>query len=291
MAHRAGHAAIVGRPNVGKSTLLNALVGAKVSIVTPKPQTTRNRITGIRTLPGAQIVFVDTPGIHRARSMMNRRMVEVARRSLADAEAVLLVLDATAGVTPADRELATSLGGEPIVVLNKMDRVARPALLPMIAEVGTFVPGREIIPVSARTGEQVEAVLDAAAAAMPESPPLYPEDQHTGETERFLVQELIREQLLRKTDEEVPYGTAVVVEEFQEEPARSLLLVRATILVDRPGHKGIVIGAGGTRLRDIGRSARLALEALFAVKVFLELFVRVEANWARNPRRLRELGL
>jgi len=294
MAHRAGYAAIVGRPNVGKSTLLNALVGAKVAIVTPKPQTTRNRILGIRTLPEAQVVFLDTPGIHAARSLLNRRMVEVARRTLGEVDAILLVLDATPGVTPADRDLGTSLAalGRPtIAVLNKLDRVRPPELLPAMEALAHVLPGCEIIPASARSGDNVPAVLAAVIAALPEGPRLYPEDEYTTETERFLVQEIVREQLFLHTEEEVPYGTTVIVEEFTEKPEKRLLLVHATILVDRPSHKAIVIGAGGGRLKEIGRRARLELQALFDVKVFLELFVRVEPGWTRNPRRLQELGL
>src|SRR5439155_797218 len=222
MAHRAGYAAIVGRPNVGKSTLLNALVGAKVAIVTPKPQTTRNRILGIRTLPEAQVVFLDTPGIHEARSLLNRRMVEVARQALDDADVVVLVVDATAGVTPADRELARGLGAlarPTVVVLSKLDLVRPPVLLPAMEALGTLLPGREIIPVGARTGENVRVVLDAVVKALPEGPRLYPEDEYTAESERFLAQELIREQLFSQTEEEIPYGTAVRVEEFRAQRA------------------------------------------------------------------------
>jgi len=294
MPHRAGLAAIVGRPNVGKSTLLNALVGTKVAIVTPKPQTTRNRIVGIRTLPEAQIAFLDTPGLHEARSLLNRRMVDVAQQTLGEADVVLFVVDAVAGVSPADRELATRLAGlraTTIAVLNKRDRVRPPALLPTMAALGECLPGRDVFPASARTGEQVDTVLAAVVAALPVGPRRYPEDEYTTETERFLVQETIREQLFLQTEEEVPYGTAVEVEEFVEQPERNLLVLRATIVVDRPSHKGIVIGTEGRRLREIGRRARLELERLFGVRVFLELFVRVEAGWARNPRRLRELGL
>jgi GTP-binding protein Era len=294
MSHRAGYVAIAGRPNVGKSTLLNALVGTKVAIVTPKPQTTRTRIVGIRTLPEAQVAFLDMPGLHEARSLLNRRMVEVAREALDAGDAVLLVLDAAAGVTGGDRAVAAQVAGRSrpvIVVLNKRDRVRPAKLLPMMAELGALLPGRDVIPASARTGEGVDTVLAAVAAALPAGPPLYPEDEYTTETERFLVQELVREQILLQTDEEVPYGAAVLVEDFHESPERNLVVVRATILVDRPSHKGIVIGAGGQRLRELGTRARLGLEALLGVKVFLELFVRVEPGWARNPRRLTELGL
>jgi len=294
MAYRAGYAAIVGRPNVGKSTLLNALVGVKLAAVTPKPQTTRNRIVGIRTLPEAQVVFVDTPGIHQARSLLNRRIVEVAHQTLGDADVVLALIDVTGGVTPGDRELVaavTALPATPIVVLSKRDRVRPSALLPLMETLGALLPGREIVPVSARTGENIPLLLDHVASALPEGPRLYPEDDFTAETERFLVQETVREQLFLQMAEEVPYGTAVEVEEFTEKPEQNVLVLRATILVDRPTHKPIVIGAGGQRLREIGRRARLDLEALFGKKIFLSLFVRVEPGWSENARRLKELGL
>jgi GTP-binding protein Era len=221
-------------------------------------------------------------------------MVDVARQALAEADVVLLVLDATARMTGDDRELAGALARLPattIAVLNKLDRVAPPALLSLMAALADLLPGREVIPSSARTGEGVPAILAATAAALPEGPRLHPEEHFTAETERFLAQELVREQVFLRTAEEVPYGCAVVIEAFTEKPDRNLLVVSATILVDRPGHKAIVIGAGGRRLREVGRRARLALEALFGIKVFLELFVRVEPGWARNQERLRQLGL
>jgi len=294
VAHRAGYVAIVGRPNVGKSTMLNALVGVKLAIVTPKPQTTRNRIVGIRTLPEGQVVFLDTPGIHAARSTLNRRMVDVARKALGDAEVAVWVVDATAGITRGERELGRTLvevGHPTIVVLNKSDAVPRPALLPLMAELGALLPGREVLPTSARSGDNVELLLRTVIAVLPEGPRIYPEDELTDETERFLVQEMVREQLFLQTVEEVPYGTAVVVDSFSEQRERGLLVIKATILVDRESHKGIIIGSGGQRLKEIGRRARLELEAFFDLKVFLELFVRVERDWAENPRRLKDLGL
>jgi GTP-binding protein Era len=294
MAHRSGYVAVVGRPNVGKSTLVNALVGAKVAIVSPKPQTTRTRIVGIRTLPEAQIVFIDTPGLHAPRSLINRRMVDTAEQVLEEADLTLLVLDATAGVTRADGELAARLAERrpaTIVALNKLDRVRPPALLPAMARLGTLLPGRDVFPVCARTGAGTAPLLATTVAALPAGPLLYPDDEYTSATERFLAEELIREQLFIQMKREVPYGTAVNVEEFVDEPGRDLVRVRATILVDRPGHKGIVIGAGGVQLREIGRRARLGMEELLGKRVFLELFVRVEPGWAENPRRLEELGL
>jgi GTP-binding protein Era len=294
LQYRAGYVAIVGRPNVGKSTLLNALVGVKLAIVTPKPQTTRNRIVGIRTLPEGQVIFLDTPGIHEARSTLNRRMVDVARKALGDAEVAVWVLDVKAGITRGERELGKTLAelGHPtIAVLNKSDAVRRPVLLPLMAETGTLLPGREVLPTSARTGDNVDVLLRTVVAALPEGPRIYPEDELTAEPERFLVQEMVREQLFLQTAEEVPYGTAVVVDSFSEQRERGLLVIKATILVDRESHKGIVIGSGGQRLKEIGRRARLELEAFFDVMVFLELFVRVERDWAENSRRLKELGL
>jgi GTP-binding protein Era len=294
MSHRAGFVAIVGRPNVGKSTLLNALVGTKVAIVTPKPQTTRNRIVGIRTLADAQALFVDTPGIHDARSPLNRRMVDVARRALAEADVVLLVVDAHAGATGPDRELAAALAplATPVVVaVNKIDRIAKPALLPLLGTLGAVVPGRDLVPVSARSGDGVDVVLRTVTALLPEGPRLHPEEHFTAETERFLVQETIREQVFLATEEEVPYGTAVVVEEWTEKPDQELLVVHATILVERDNHKGMIIGTGGQQLKEIGQRARQALERLFGHRVYLELFVRVEPGWSRDPRRLAELGL
>jgi GTP-binding protein Era len=294
MTHRAGTVAIVGRPNVGKSTLLNALVGTKVAIVTPKPQTTRTRVVGIRTTPAGQAVFVDTPGIHAARSTLNRRMVETARRTLEDVEAVLWVLDAGAGITAGDRELARELAasGLPVVVvLNKMDRLPRAQLLPLMAELATLLPGRELVPASARRGENVTTVLDVVLGVLPEGPPLHPEDEFTTEPARALAQELVREQIFLSTRDEVPYGSATLIERFEERPEQGLTVIGATILVTRPSHKAIVIGTGGERLREIGTLARQGLERLLGTRVFLELFVRVEPGWSDNPRRLAELGL
>ena len=294
MTHRAGTVAIVGRPNVGKSTLLNALVGTKVAIVTPKPQTTRTRVVGIRSTPAGQVVFVDTPGIHAARSTLNRRMVETARRTLEDVEAVLWVLDAGAGITAGDRELAHELAatGLPVVVvLNKMDRLPRAQLLPLMAELATLLPGRELVPASARREENVATVLDVVIGLLPEGPPLHPEDEFTTEPARALAQELVREQIFLSTRDEVPYGSATLVERYEERPEQGLTVIGATILVTRPSHKAIVIGTGGERLREIGTLARQGLERLLGTRVFLELFVRVEPGWSDNPRRLAELGL
>jgi GTPase len=294
MAHRAGIAVIVGRPNVGKSTLLNALVGQKVAIVTPRPQTTRTRIVGIRTFPEAQLVLVDTPGLHQARSLLNRRMVDLARTSLSEADVAVLVIDASVGLHAGDREIAEGLAATKapaVVVLNKIDRIAKSKLLPIMAAVAQILPGAEIVPASAKTGAELATVVDVIVKTLPEGPSLYPDEDFTTETERTLVQELVREQIFLATRDEVPYGVAVVLEEFTEKPQQNLTVVKATILVDRENHKPIVLGTKGERIKAIGTTARQEIEALLGTKVFLELFVRVEPGWSESPRRLTELGL
>ena len=292
-AHRAGFVTLVGRPNVGKSTLLNRLVGTKLAAVAEKPQTTRNRIVGIVNRPEAQLVFVDTPGIHDPRGPLNTRMVAIARQALGDTDATVLVLDAAAGVTPADREVAADLAGRPglVVALTKNDLVGRPVLLAACARAGEVLPAAEIVPVSGRTGDNLERLIGLVAAQLPPGDPLYPPDQLSEQSERFLAAELVREKVIAQTRDELPYKTAVVVEEFREEPDRGLLVIHASILVERESQKGIVIGEGGRRIREIGRAARLDLEASFACRVFLDLRVKVARDWSTDPRVLRELGL
>ncbi len=294
MAHRAGTAAIVGRPNVGKSTLVNALVGQKVAIVTPRPQTTRTRIVGIRTLPEAQLVLIDTPGLHQARSLLNRRMVDLARTSLAEADVAVLVVDAASGIKGGDREIVEGLAATKaptVVVLNKIDLIVKSKILPVMAALADLLPGAELVPASAKTGAELATVLDVIVSKLPEGPRLYPEEEFTTETERSLVLELVREQIFLATRDEVPYGAAVLLDEFTEKPEKALTVIKATILVDRESHKPIVLGSGGERIKAIGTTARQEIEALLGTKVFLELFVRVEPGWSESPRRLTELGL
>ena len=285
---------LAGRPNVGKSTLLNALVGAKVSIITPKPQTTRNRIAGIRTLPGAQVILLDTPGVHAARSPLNRRLVQIAREALGDADVVVAVLDATAGVTAADGELLDGLARGParlVLAVNKIDRVAKPTLLPLLAMLGTKWPGHPVVPVSAVRGTQLDALLGEVVALLPAGEARFAADEYTTATLRFLAQELIREQVFLATEQEIPYGSAVLVEQYEEDDGRNLVVIHATVLVERPGHKAIVIGKGGERLGAIGQAARRGIEELVGRRVYLELFVRVEPGWVRRAGRLAELEL
>lgn len=292
---RCGFVALVGRPNVGKSTLLNSLVGAKLAIVTPKPQTTRTRILGVKTLPRAQVIFVDTPGIHQhAGSLLNQRMVETALHVLQDTDVIVFLVDVQRGVIPADEDVAQRLSGvraPVVVVVNKIDLVARTTLLPLLERLAVLLPGREIVPVSALTGENTAELLNTITALLPVGAALYPEDELTDQSERVLAQEAVREQLFLHTQQEVPYATAVVVEEFTEKPEKSLVLIRAVIYVERPSQRAIIIGERGSRLKQIGQAARLQLERFFGCKVFLELFVKVAKGWTNNPRMLKELGL
>jgi len=290
--HRTGFVTLVGRPNVGKSTLLNRLTGAKIAAVADKPQTTRNRIVGIVSRPDAQIVFVDTPGIHAPRSPLNVRMVEVARQALGDADVAILVVDAASGVREGDREIAADLAARPavIVAVTKIDLVGRAALLPICARMAELLPEAEVVPVSGRTGDNLERLLALVVARLPAGPALYPPDQVSEQSERFLAAEIVREKIIEQTRDELPYKTAVLVDAFREEPARNLVVIQATVLVERPTQKGILIGEQGRRIRAIGQAARLELEAIFGCRIYLELHVKV-AEWSKDPRVLRELGL
>ena len=292
---RCGFVALIGRPNVGKSTLLNALVGSKLAIVSPKPQTTRTRLLGIKTLPQAQLIFVDTPGIHSPSGpLLNRRMVEVAFNALAETDVAIFVVDAERGLGPADRELARRLAEErpPVLIaLNKIDRVARANLLPLLEQLAVLLPEREIVPVSALTEENLPELMSTIIAALPLGPALYPDDELTDKSERVLAQEMIREQVFLQTQQEIPYTTAVVVEEFIEKPEKRVLFIRALITVERSSQRAIIIGERGQRLKQIGQAARLRLEAFFGYKIFLELFVKVSKGWTNSPYALKELGL
>ena len=290
---RSGFAALVGRPNVGKSTLLNALVGEKLSIVTPRPQTTRHRILGILNLPQAQIAFIDTPGLHlQAGRALNRAMNRTAAAALADADLVVPVLEALR-FTPED-ELALArlrrAARPAIAAVNKSDRVRpRARLLPYLAELARRHDFLEVVPISALRGENIEVLRDSIAAHLPASAPLYPQGELTDRSQAFRIAETIREKLTLELNQEVPYGIAVEVERVSEEEGQ--LQVDAAIWVDRPGQKPIVIGARGERLKRVGRAARLALNGLLGHRVHLNLWVKVRANWADNARALRELGV
>ncbi len=291
---RSGFVAIVGRPNVGKSTLMNQLLGEKIAIVTPKPQTTRNQIRGIRTAPGSQVIFLDTPGIHRARSLINQRMVEVAESTLREVDFTLWLVDATKGLVGEDENIARLLeesGKAALVLLNKIDLVSKLKLLPLIDRISSFFPGREIVPISALTGENLSLLDDLILKSLPEGPRYYPEDEITDQTERFIAAEMIREKIFLLTREEIPYGVAVVIEEFSEKPEKDLVVIKAAIHSERESHKPILIGKKGAMLKKIGRQAREELEGLLGCKVYLELFVKVDRGWTQDPNAMKEFGL
>ncbi len=292
--HRAGFAALGGRSNVGKSTLLNRLVGRKVAIVTPRPQTTRRRILGIRNDPDAQILLIDTPGIHEGRRALNRRMAATARRALAEGEIVVGVIEAGDRLDPADRAVLAELRAlkhPAIVAINKIDLVARACLLPLADECSREFPEAEIIPLSALTGENADELVRTIKRMLPAGPPLMPSDEFTDQTERMLAEETVREQVFLKMREEIPFSTAVVVESFSEVAERDLKRISALIVVERDSHKGMLIGARGAMLKEIGTGARLELERMLGARVYLELHVTVEPNWTKDPRKVAELGL
>ena len=289
---RSGFVAIIGRPNVGKSTLLNRLVGQKLAITSSKPQTTRNRILGILTGDDYQALFVDTPGIHAAKSPLNRFMVEQARSACLDVDLILWLVEAD---RPADMEslvpgLLQKSRAPVVLVINKLDLVARERLLPLIDAYQRIFSFAAIIPLSALTGEGAETLLDEVLTHLPEGPLYFPADQVTDVPERFIVAEMIREQILNRTRDEVPYGVAVLVESFQEEQTQNLVVIEAVINVERDSHKGIIIGRGGQMLKQIGQAARHQIERMLGVKVHLQLFVRVQKNWTASGRLLREFG-
>jgi GTP-binding protein Era len=291
---RSGYVAIVGRPNVGKSTLLNRILGEKVAIVSPKPQTTRNRVSGIRTTETAQIVFIDTPGIHQGHSLMNRRLMDTALQTLDDVDGVLWLLDAHDRIKQDEERIAETLRGVEtpvLIVLNKIDLVAKGRLLPLMEKCAALLPGKEIVPVSALKGEGLEIVLDIVERWLPEGPRYFTEGEHTDQTERFLASEIVREKVFLLTREEIPYGVAVTIDEFTEKEEKNLIVIAATIHTERDSHKGILIGKHGSMLKEIGKQAREELEGLLGCRIFLELFVRVDPGWTQDPRSLIEMGL
>jgi len=290
---RSGFAALVGRPNVGKSTLLNALIGAKLSIVTPRPQTTRHRILGVLTLPQAQIAFVDTPGLHvKAGRALNKAMNRTATAALEDADLAVLVVEALRWTSEDELALARIVGAaRPVLAaVNKIDRVRpRERLLPYLAELAARHAFLAIVPVSALRADNVADLRDTIAAHLPRGPVLFPQGELTDRSVSFRIAETIREKLTLELNQEVPYGIAVEVERLTEEDG--VLTVDAAIWVDREGQKPIVIGARGERLKRVGRAARLALNEMLGRRLHLNLWVKVRENWADNARALRELGV
>jgi len=293
---KSGFISIIGRPNVGKSTLMNRIVGERIAITTHKPQTTRNKIMGIRNLSGeqqGQLIFLDTPGIHRATTPLNRAMVDAATGTFGNVDLLLLIAEAGAAPHPEDRFIIEALGETPLpvfLVINKIDLVDKPMLLPLIDLFLSLHPFREILPLSALKGDGVDRLIGEIWKALPEGPQYFPEEMMTDRSERFIAAEIIREKITLRTHQEIPYATAVVVDAFKEDEERNMIRIAATIHVAKDSQKGIIIGKKGAMLKEIGTRARLEMERFFAAKVFLELFVRVAKDWTNDPRMIREFG-
>jgi GTP-binding protein Era len=290
---RSGFVAIIGRPNVGKSTLLNTVLGQKIAITSNKPQTTRNRILGIHNQADAQILFLDTPGVHRAKGLLNRYMVEQALSACGDVDAILFLVEADDTPGGGDDyvlELIARSQVPVVLVINKVDLVERPKLLPLIDAYARRFDFKEIVPVSALTGEGVEDLVAALVHYLPVGPRYYPEDAVTDLPERFIVAEMVREQVLKHTHEEIPYGVAVEVECFTEKPAKNLVVIEAVIYVSREGHRKIILGRGGRKLKAIGQAARQDIERFLGTRVFLDLLIKVEKNWTETQRMLKRFG-
>src|SRR5687767_2795641 len=291
---KSGMVSFIGRPNAGKSTLLNTIVGAKVAIVSDKPQTTRSRILGVKNYPDGQVVFVDTPGIHRPLHRMNVRMVDAAVDTLAEVDVVVLVFDATTQPGHGDEFVSSLLSrvrGPVVLVLNKIDAVSKAKLLPLIERVRTWHEFVAIVPLSAQTGDGIDRLERVLLEQIPEGEAVYPDDYLTDQPERTLVAETVREKILHHTRAELPFSTAVVVDKFDEEERERILRLYCTILVEQESQKGIVIGRGGDMIKRIGTEARKDLEEAFETRVFLDLRVKVNADWRNDDRALDDLGV
>lgn len=291
---KSGFVALVGRPNAGKSTLINRLVGTKVAIVSDKPQTTRNRIVGVKNLPDGQVVFVDTPGLHRPLHKLNVRMVDVAVTSMTQSDVVCAVVDATEGTGRGDEYMAKLLAraSAPVVLaLNKTDLVEKARLLPLIGRWAGMAEFKDIVPISALSGDGVDRLEQILLGHLPDGEPLYPDDYLTDQPERAYVAEVIREKLLQNTHDELPFMTAVVVDQFDEPDDRGLMRLYCTILVERDSQKAIVIGRAGSMIKKIGTEARQELEGFFSAKVFLDLRVKLKTGWREDPRVLDQIGV
>ncbi len=289
---KSGFVAIVGAPNVGKSTLLNQMLGEKISITSKKPQTTRNRILGVLHRPGSQLAFIDTPGIHIAKRPLNIRIVETALSALGNVDIILVMVDVANPDPDSEDLLVKKLEKikQPVVLaLNKTDLVKKPALLSVIDKWAKAYSFKAIIPVSAILG-QIEDLIDAMEALLPKGPPFFPEDTLTDMSERFIAAEMIREQVFRLTGQEIPYSTAVTIDSFSEKKKGKLVKIHATIHVERTSQKGMIIGKNGSKLKMIGTEARKEIERMLGTKVFLALFVRVHKNWGKDTKALRKFG-
>jgi len=291
---KAGLVALVGRPNVGKSTLLNALLGRKLAIISDKPQTTRSVVRGVLQRPDGQAVLVDTPGLHKPRTLLGQRLNDLVRGTLAEVDLVCLLVDAAAGVGAGDRFLAAEVARvatTTLCVVNKLDAASRAKMVASLQAAAALGDWAEVVPVSARTGQQLDLLVELLFAHLPEGRPLYPDGHLTDEPEQHLLAELIREKALAMVRDELPHSVAVLVDELEPSPDNpEVLVVRATLFVERASQKPIVLGRGGTVLREIGTRARTELEALLGTRVYLDLHVKVAKEWQRDPRQLARLG-
>jgi GTPase len=303
---KSGLVALVGRPNVGKSTLLNALLGQKVAIMSDKPQTTRSVIRGVLRRPQGEAVLVDTPGLHKPRTLLGQRLNDLVRGTLTEVDLICFMVDAAAGVGRGDRLLAAQVsrtGTPALALVNKMDTSPRKHMVESLQAVGELGEWAEVVPISALTGEQLDLLVELLFRYLPEGPPLFPESQVTDEPERHFIAEVIREKAIALVREELPHSIAVVVEEMgppDQVPTRrgrrdgaaseDLLVIHATVFVERPSQKPIVLGRGGSLLREVGTAARAELEALLGTRIFLDLHVKVAKEWQRDPKQLSRLG-
>ncbi len=289
---KSGFVAIIGRPNVGKSTLMNQVIGQKIAIMSDKPQTTRNKIHGVYTTPDSQVVFLDTPGIHKRQSKLGDYMNQTALSTLGEVEAALFLVDASEGIGGGDRYIAEQLQKikTPIIlVMNKIDKIEPPALLPLIEQYRKLHDFAEIVPISAKLGSNVNTLLEQIQKYLPPGPQYYPEDQVTDHPEQFVCAELIREKILHMTREEVPHSIAVTIEDMRVEE-NGTVYISAVIFVERDSQNGIIIGKQGALLKEVGRQARQDIQRLLGSKIFLELWVKVKKDWRNQERVLRDLG-
>ncbi len=288
---RSGYVSITGRPNVGKSTLLNTILGEKIAIVTPKPQTTRNRIIGIKNMPDCQIIFIDTPGIHKPKHMLGKIMVRESREIVKEVDVILFVVESK---TPGKGDIfilktLVDLQKPVFLIINKVDTIRKPELLPIIQEYNSLFKFNEIIPISALKGDGVDILLKTIINYIPEGPKYFPDNLVTDQVERFMVSEIIRENIINMTMEEVPHSVAVEITDWHERQD-GVIFIKANIYVEREGQKGIIIGKGGEKLKAVGSQTRLEIEKLLCAKVFLELWVKVKKDWRSNAQALKELG-
>ena len=289
--YRSGFITVIGRPNVGKSTLINGLIGEKISAVSDKPNTTRNRILGIRTLPHAQLIFLDTPGIHKPRGTLSKAMVHTAMSAVQEADVIVMMIEVKDSFGKGDSFIIETLPKPAILAVNKIDTIKNSELLPILQSSNDF-KGKftEIVPISAVNADGTQELLDTIIKYLPEGPKYFPDGMITDQPERFIAAEFIREKIFTLTQQEIPYQTAVVIEEFKEQPERNFINISAVIYVERQNHKGIIIGKKGALLKEVGSLARADIEKILGAKVFLELWVKVKDKWSHKENIIRDFG-